>query len=141
MTDKIFFDTNILIYLFDKTDAHKHKVAKNLIKGLIPDSFAYISAQVINEFINATTKKIQYPISFERQKEILSFLDEMFIISPISFYTSFRAIDIKLKYNFSFWDSLIIASALEKKCTILFSEDMQHKQKIENKLEIMNPFA
>ena len=54
--------------------------------------------------------------------------------------TVFSALDIAKRYDFSFFDSLIVAAALESKCTILYSEDMQHNQHIEN-LIIKNPFA
>ena len=48
--------------------------------------------------------------------------------------------DIKKRYKFSCWDSLIITSALENNCSILYSEDMQHSQVIENNLEVINSF-
>ena len=51
-----------------------------------------------------------------------------------------KAFSISIKYQFSYWDSLIIASALENDCDILYTEDMQHNQKIEDALTIINPF-
>jgi len=58
----------------------------------------------------------------------------------MSFNTVKRAFYIKEKYLYSWWDSLILASALENNCEMVYSEDMQHNQIIENTLKIVNPF-
>jgi predicted nucleic acid-binding protein len=47
---------------------------------------------------------------------------------------------LRAKYNISFWDSLIVASAIENKCTILYTEDLHHSQLIAGRLRILNPF-
>ena len=76
-------------------------------------------------------------------KEILFSIDkfsENFIIPEVKVPTIKYAIEIKKKYGYSYYDSVIIASALQNNCTILYTEDMQHKQIIENTLEIINPF-
>jgi predicted nucleic acid-binding protein len=140
MIDKVFFDTNILIYLFDKSDKQKQDVIKKVISEHFISSQIFLSVQVINEFINVTTRKIDQPISFTRLKEIIEILDEMFIISSISLNTTLKAVEISKKYKLSHWDSLIISSALEARCNILYSEDMQHNFLIEEKLRIVNPF-
>jgi predicted nucleic acid-binding protein len=62
------------------------------------------------------------------------------MVSPVSFCTVQDALKIKTRYQFSYWDSLIIASALENGCTILFTEDLQHNQMIEETLWVKNPF-
>ena len=61
-------------------------------------------------------------------------------IAPLSFQTYHLAFSLRSKYSLSFWDSLIVASALENNCTTLYSEDMQHQQVIDNQLTIINPF-
>ena len=103
-------------------------------------SLSFISNQVINEFIVVASQKIENPIPLSRIRKNLEFLRTSLNIHTIDFETSLKAINIKLKYNFSFWDSLIIASALENNCSILYSEDMQHGQVIEDNLKIINPF-
>ena len=140
MTDRIFFDTNILVYLFDISEKEKHTETKNLLSKHIGKSNSYISSQVVNEFINITTGKIKNPVAFEKHKHILKFLQVVFIISPLTVYTSLTAIDLKIKYNFSYWDTLILASASENKCSVVYSEDMRHNQLIEGGLKIVNPF-
>jgi predicted nucleic acid-binding protein len=67
-------------------------------------------------------------------------LEEEFELHPVNTSIIKKAIDIKSKYKFSFWDSLIVASALENKCGILYTEDLQHGQVIETNLKVVNPF-
>ncbi len=140
MIDKIFLDTNILVYLFDKTEKQKQSRAKELIAEYISGAKVIISVQVINEFINITSKKITFPISLSKQKEIIEFLNDLFIISSLTFDITLRAIETAGRYQLSYWDSLIISSALDSTCNILFSEDMQNGLLIDGKLKIVNPF-
>ncbi|QTA80779.1 PIN domain-containing protein [Desulfonema limicola] len=140
MTDRIFFDTNIIVYLFDTSEKEKRRVVKHLFSEQRKKSSLYISSQVINEFVSITTRKIQNPVSFERQKNILKFFQVVFIVSPLTIHTSLTAVEMKLKYRFSYWDSLILASALENRCSVIYSEDMQHNQEIESSIKIINPF-
>ena len=67
-------------------------------------------------------------------------LEEEFELHPVNTSIIKKAIDIKARYKFSFWDSLIVASALENKCGILYTEDLQHDQVIETTLKVVNPF-
>ena len=140
MRDKVFFDTNIIVYLFDKSEEKKHTQAKKIFIASLQDATSYISNQVINEFIVIASQKIENPIPLNHIRKNLEFLRTSLNIHTIDFETSLKAIDVKLKYHFSFWDSLIIASALESNCSILYSEDMQHGQVIEDKLRILNCF-
>ena len=100
MTDKIFFDTNILVYLFDTFEKERHAAAKHLLSERRANSSLHISSQVINEFVNITTGKIKNPVSFEKQRNILKFLQFVFIISPLTLHTSLAAIDLKLGLGF-----------------------------------------
>ena len=76
-----------------------------------------------------------------RIKECITDLSIYANIKSISFDTVKSAFYIKERYNYSWWDSLVLASALENDCKIIYSEDMRHGQVIENTLEILNPFA
>lgn len=140
MIDKIFLDTNILVYLFDKSEKQKHTFIIHFISNRLLDSKIFVSIQVINEFINVTSKKISSPVSIMKQKEILELLNELFLIAPLNLSTSRKALEINETHKFSFWDSLIVASALENNCNIIYTEDLQHGYIIENKLSINNPF-
>jgi len=140
MHDKwIFADTNLWIYLFftskNTVDTEKKLKIKYLIKEY---SNIMISTQVMNELSNVCLKK--YHLKIEQVETYLRELSNIVEIHILDAQTSFSALNLLKKYKFSFYDSLIVASALEANCEILFSEDMQHGQMIENTLLIQNPF-
>jgi predicted nucleic acid-binding protein len=134
MTGKIFVDTNLWIYL------HSKDPKQEIIARLVKQNFSkiVISVQVIGEIYNTLTRKgIK---SATEAKSILQNVVSSFPPISIMKATAERAIDISIKSNFTYWDSLIIASALESGCVYLYSEDMQHGQVIEKTLKIVNPF-
>jgi predicted nucleic acid-binding protein len=139
MRDKYLIDTNIFVYAFDKTDTVKQQTANALIKKAISEHSGCISFQVIQEFMNVSTRKFEIPLSTaDCQKYlniVLSPLCEVF--SSLELYH--RSLDILERWRFSFYDALIIAAALQAKCSILYTEDLQHHQKIEL-MTIRNPF-
>lgn len=139
MIDRIFIDTNILVYLFDSGETIKHTKIKKVFAEKLKDSKLFISTQVVNEFINIVTRKISSPLQFEKLEEVINFFNDVFIISPINFHTIKKALSIKIDFNFSYWDSLIISSALENGCNFLFTEDLKDNLVIEEKLVISNP--
>lgn len=140
MTDSIFVDTNILVYLFDGGSGEKHGQIKDVISQLPRLTRLSISSQVVNEFVNVVTRKIQKPLSFTDLRHIMDFLPEMFTVLPLTFSNSVQAIEIKDIYQYSYWDSLIISSALSNGCNMIFTEDMHTGQIIQDKLLIINPF-
>ena len=131
MKDKVFIDTNILIYLFSN-DIYKKDMAKELLINN-----PTISIQVCNEISNILLKK--YNFNEIEVKEILQQILKNVNLYKIEQKTIFKALDIKNRYHFSYYDSLIISSAVKSNCNILYSEDMQHNQQIYN-LKIINPF-
>jgi predicted nucleic acid-binding protein len=136
MSVKVFIDTNIWVYAkIEEKDTIKHEKALSFL-NTFPNQ-VIVSTQVINEFYNALSKnKVK---DTKIQISIEQILPEVEVLI-ISIATIKKAWEIKLKYHFSIYDSLIIASALEAKCEILYTEDLQHHQLIENKLRIVNPF-
>lgn len=132
MKDKFFLDTNIILYAFSKDD-YKKRIAKELIRQRL-----IISVQVINEICNVLFKKFNFSVM--EIKNIFNFIKNKTEIKPVNIQTIEYCLYIKEKYNFSYWDSLIISSALENQCLILYTEDMQSNQIIEEQLTIINPF-
>lgn len=135
MNDKVFFDTNLLVYSIS-TDIIKI----NKIEALLRQPFDFIiSTQVINEFVHTCHRKKLLPPNSIRQivEDFLLFF-ELVIISENTILSAF---DQKTKYGFSWYDALIVAAALENDCTTLFSEDMQHGLIINDKMTIQNPFV
>lgn len=135
MNDKIFIDSNILIYSYSDLFPDKQNIARQLINKY---NEVFISTQVLNEFISAFNKKLKAD-----WYDIMNSFDE--IIGNFSILTNTpdiikEACKIATKIHYSFYDSLIIAAALECGCNILYSEDMHHGQTIDSKLKIINPF-
>jgi len=137
MKDRIFIDTNVLIYihLFDEESQDKRKALQNLLHRRI-DAELIINVQVINEFYNVLLRK---NIKDNIIQEKIHLQLELFSVSELNLKTVFSAWELREKYKYAYWDSLILAAALENSCSILYSEDMQHGQVIEDNLRIINP--
>lgn len=133
MKDNPTLDTNVLIYAFGKQDDDRKLIAKAIISKC-----NIISLQVVNETIYVLHRKFKFS-SFELDK-IIEFLKLNFIISDLSVHILELTMMVSAKYGFSFWDSMMVAAALDNQCSILYSEDMQNQQIIEGKLKIVNPF-
>ena len=142
MKDKIFIDTNIFVYAFldhiKDNDSHiKHIKAKEFLHSFQGNAKVIISTQVCNEYYSALLKNKIEDNDIQKSLNLIMNAAE---VAPINDTTVFGSFGLKNRYKYSYWDSLILASALENDCVILYSEDMQHKQTIENKLQIVNPF-
>ena len=135
MQDKIFLDTNIIIYCYSNSEIEKQIISRKLFENY---SELNISKQVINEITNILFKK--FKLSSFDIKNTIEQISNIVFTCDFDFNTQIKAIEIKDKYNLQYYDALIIATALENNCNIIFSEDMQHNQVIENKLTIINPF-
>lgn len=134
MSDKVFLDTNVLVYAYSITEPDKQILARKLIA----ECDSYVSTQVLQELTNTLTKKFHNSWQ-EAQKAVLeSCKNNLLHINERD--TVLYACNIADKYRFSFYDSLVIAAALECGCNILYTEDMQHDQVINNRLKIVNPF-
>ncbi len=140
MKDNVFFDTNVIVYLFDKSEDKKHNIAKTLFNECLHKYNAFASVQVINEFIVIASQKIKKPLTISEIKKRVDFLGNMLNIMALEFAACTSALDIKIKYSLSYWDSLIVASALKNDCKVLYTEDMQDGLIINEKLTVKNPF-
>ncbi|MBF0467543.1 MAG: PIN domain-containing protein [Desulfamplus sp.] len=132
MNDKYFLDTNVLIYSIGNIISKK-TIAINLI-----GKDAVISTQIITESANVMSRKLKY--GYPEIRVITNRLTEEMSLHIITHHTIKTALDIAEKYGFSYYDSQVIACALESDCYILYSEDLQHNQLIENSVRIINPF-
>ena len=136
MRDKIFLDTNVVIYFYSEDEPQKQKIANDTLEQYSNQTI--ISNQVINELSNTLFRK--FKLSADKVRETVFELNDYFPIVNFDLQTQLRGIEIKEKYKLQFYDSMILATALENGCNILFSEDMQHKQVIEDRLTIISPF-
>lgn len=138
MKDKFFLDTNILVYAFDSPESLKRKTSDKLIKDAHLGK-GCISFQVIQEFLNVATRKFITPLrTNDAQKYLAKILFPVCEVFP-SEELYYIALEISERWKYSFYDSLIIAAALEANCSILYSEDLHDNQKIYG-LNIVNPY-
>ena len=138
MSAEDFFDTNVLIYMLGETDATKRQMARSVVIRSHHNGTACISYQVVQETLNVVTRKLG-----ATREEASRLLDE--VLTPLwqvnptpALYR--RALSLQGQYSFGFYDSLIVAAALEAGCVRLYSEDLQDGQQIQG-LTIRNPFV
>ncbi len=136
--DKVFLDTNVLVYAHDKSSGEKFIRARELVFDLWKSKNGILSTQVIQEFYTCITKKITEPLSVQTTKDIITQLLQWQLVVNDG-ETILAAIDLHLKYKYSFWDSMIIKSAINGGANLLLSEDLSHGQIIEG-VKIENPF-
>jgi predicted nucleic acid-binding protein len=133
MLGKVFFDTNVLIYAVAQHDLRGPRAEELLAAGGI------LSVQVLNEFVSVARRKLRMP-----WKEVREALEAIRILCapplPITADVHDGALKIAQKYNYSIYDALIAAAALEASCVTLYSEDFQDGQIIDGRLTIRNPF-
>ena len=139
---RVFFDTSIVVYCFDTLEPRKQTRAKDLLAHALNSKLGVVSYQVVQEFCNVAckAKRLQLP-----QERILAYvnlvLQPMNQVAPSPALIE-SALKLRSEHGFSFYDSLIIASATQAKCQVLYSEDMQHMQHMQRvgDLQIVNPF-
>ena len=136
MSDKVFLDTNTVIYSYSEDEPEKQKIANDILEQY--SNQIIISNQVINELSNTLFRK--FKLNADEVRETVLELNDNFPIVNFNLQTQLKGIELKGKYKLQFYDSMILATALENGCNIVFSEDMQHNQVIENQLTIINPF-
>ena len=134
MKDRVFLDTNVLVYLFTIDEPVKQQAAIDAIL----ESQCLTGLNNISEFSNVLLKK--YKIKSKEVIEAIQHLTGFISVVNFDIKSIETAISISQKYKYSYYDSLVLAIALENNCSKLYSEDMQHKQLIENKLMIFDIF-
>jgi predicted nucleic acid-binding protein len=136
MSERSFLDTNILVYTDDHDMPEKQTQALEIIAQMRRQGMGVLSTQVLQEYFVATTRKLSVsPIVARRKVELFARLN----LVPVKLDQILGAIDLQRLHGFSFWNALIIRCALDGGCTRLFTEDLQHRQRIEG-LVIVNPF-
>jgi len=136
VNDRVFVDTNVLVYADDLDAGDKRGVAQALLQELIAGSRAVVSTQVIQEFFVAATRKLGVPADIARRKvELLLRLDVVLVRPELIL----SAIDLSRLRSLSFWDALVVRSAASAGCGRLVTEDLSHGQVIDG-VRIENPF-
>ena len=134
-----FLDSNVLIYLFDRSDARKRGIAEGLFRSAIEKGTGVISHQVVQEVLNVVTRKIKPALAADDTLAVLEHvLLPLWHVQPGAAMFA-KGLELQQRLKLSFYDSLIVAAALQAKCKRLLSEDLQHGQRIDG-LRIENPF-
>lgn len=136
--DKVFVDTNVLVYAYDIDAGHKHQIALNVMKDLWRSGLGILSTQTLQEFFVTVTGKISVPLDIALAEDILRKLSKWDVVIN-TMATIFEAIELHERYKYSFWDSLIVASALAGGAKTILSEDLSDKHNIKG-MVIKNPF-
>jgi predicted nucleic acid-binding protein len=124
--NKVFIDTNILVYAYSTSDTLKQQKSKTTLLN----NECIISTQVLNEFCNVCFRKLRLPVALIKRDiaEITDICD----CWMVDYSTIQQALVLQEQYGFSYYDCLIIASAVETGCAYLFTEDLTDGQKIDN---------
>jgi predicted nucleic acid-binding protein len=127
-----FFDTSVLLYLLSDECDKADRVEKLLCERGI------VSVQVLNEFAAVALRKLKMPLGDVRQ--ILDTIRAVCTVEPVTVDTHDRGLAICTRYGFSLYDSMLVAAALIAGTKILYSQDLQHGQVIEDRLRVISPF-
>ena len=139
MSVESFIDTNVFIYPLEKADARRFMIADTIIREAIATGSACISFQVVQECLNTMLRKASIPLDTAGMRDYLDIVLLPLVRVPASADLYRRSLEVRERYGFSFYDALIVATALEAGCTRLWSEDLQHGQRI-GVLQVENPF-
>ena len=137
--DRVFLDTNIIIYAYDSSAGEKHKTANGILAEAWDSGNGVLSTQVLQEFFVSATKRIQKPLPVNIAKEIVNDLMSWNIVVNDG-ESVLKAIDLHQRYHHSFWDSMIIQAAIKSNAVFLLSEDLSDGQIIKG-VTIRNPFS
>lgn len=132
MGAEVFLDTNVLVYAHSQGDYRTDTARQLLFNGGV------VGVQVLNEFASVARAKLGL-----NWAEVQEAVESIVILCPnpraLSIDTHLHALDLSKRYGFSIWDGLIVAAAVEARCSKLLTEDLQHGQTI-GKLTVVNPF-
>jgi predicted nucleic acid-binding protein len=140
MSVKFFLDTNIFVYAFDATAPAKARKAARLVRDAVDTGKGIVSYQVVQEFFNVAFRRFAQPMSVaEAEQYLITVFRPLLAIhsSPALYVEALRIVG---KYRLAWYDSMVVASALEGRCDTLYSEDFQHGREIAG-LRIENPFV
>jgi predicted nucleic acid-binding protein len=138
MTDRVFLDTNVLVYAFDRSDPARHDTAAALLTGLLADRSACVSTQVLKELYVVATRKVAAPLSHEAARAIIEDLSQVTVVEEtVALLT--LALDLVKRLRWSLWDAAILAAARIAGCSRLLTEDLQHGRVVDG-VRVENPF-
>lgn len=133
---KIFLDTNVLVYTLDENDRERQTRARLILRSVAENDYPVISTQILQEFYVASTSRLG--VDPLLAKSIVHSFEHTEVVQ-VDPHLIGEAIDVSILNRISFWDALVIAAAESAKCSLLYSEDLNHGQIIRG-VRIENPF-
>jgi|SRR5579863_2354765 predicted nucleic acid-binding protein len=139
MNDRFFLDTNVFVYSFDARAPLKARRARQLIRRAVETRKGIISYQVAQEFFNVALRRFAQPMTVAEAEQYLAtvFRPLLAVHSSQAIYAD--ALRLCGRFRLSWFDSLIIAAALQAECDVVYSEDLQHRQRFGD-VRVENPF-
>lgn len=139
MNDRFFIDTNIFVYSFNQSTSKKAIRATRLVFQALTTRKGVVSYQVVQEFFNLALRKFSLPMTVQEAEQYLNavFRPLLAVHSSPALFT--QALQISSRHRLGWYDSLIVAAAIESQCRILYTEDLQHGQRF-GELQVQNPF-
>ncbi len=136
--DRVFLDTNIIVYAFDSSAGDKQRIARKALSDLWESGLGLVSTQVLQEFYVTITKKVPRPAAPDVARAIVEDLLQWKVIvndGP----SILEAIEIQKRYGFAFWDALIVQAAVKGGAGLLLTEDLEPGRLVDG-VRIQNPF-
>jgi predicted nucleic acid-binding protein len=133
-----FVDSNVLVYAYDCSQGEKHTQAKALLLSLWESGLGCASIQVLQEFYVNVTRKSKNPLSTEQAKQVIQDFSDWTVHRP-GIKDFFSAIELHQRYQISFRDAMVLQSARQSGCNILWSEDLSNSQEFDG-VKVVNPF-
>ena len=139
MSARFFLDTNIFVYAFDSRATDKARKAQNLIQRAVDTGEGLVSYPVVQEFMNVALRRFSQPMTVAEAEQYLDTVFRPLLAVHSSPAIYLEALRVMSRHQLAWYDSLIVAGALEGRCAIVYTEDLQHGRMIES-LRIENPF-
>lgn len=139
MSDRFFLDTNIFVYEVGSGVPVKQVVAARLVDDALKSGKGIVSFQVVQEFFSVAFRRFTPPMSPAEAEQVLALTFRPLLAIHSSYYLYEQALELTRRHSLSWYDSLIVAAAIESGCSILYTEDIQHGQRFDN-LRVQNPF-
>ena len=139
MSDRVFLDTNVLVYAYDLDEPDKRAIAQRVLRYSILEEAGMLSAQVLGEFYVAVTRRVATPMSPAEAQRVVGHLQKLPVVE-IDGSLARRAMETSQRYQVAYWDGLIIAAAERGQCTRILSEDLSDGQ-VYHGVTVVDPFA
>ena len=139
MNARFFLDTNLFVSSLDARSPTKARRATQLIRRAIGTRNGVVSYQVVQEFFNVAFRRFAPPMTLEEAEQYLAAVFRPLLAVQASYALYAEALHLRHRYRISWYDSLIVAAAVEAECKILYSEDLNHGQKF-GPLQVQDPF-